>query len=231
MRIPLTCIVAALLSCTSVLSQEIDPPETKAYRDGYKQGVAEAERELKEGHPTLYASGLRLSLENLDKDTGLPFRFIAGCVIDDQIVGREQGHDAKIREHIKLHGLPASSFKRWQKELFALKEYYIARTKTEKPIPLAVGGPECVSVDEKVTVTPVQTPFKKDDGTIGYMLGIVVAARGKKPVTKSILWATDETDFLWGPAGSRFLVIRCNGQHGEHYMSLDIERVEWLRWE
>jgi hypothetical protein len=112
MRIALVAIGAVLLFGNGLPAQESDLKESKEFRNGYKQGVAEAEKELKEGRPTLYLSGLQMSLEHLDKETGLPYRVIAGCVVDDGIVGREQGHDETIREHIKAHGLPASSFKK-----------------------------------------------------------------------------------------------------------------------
>jgi hypothetical protein len=231
MRIPFMLVGMMLVSSCSLLARENDDAQTKEHRDGYKQGVGEAEQELKEGHPTLYAFGLRMSVENVDRKTGLPFTFIAGCEVDDRILGREQGHDARIREHIKVHGLPASSFKKWEKELFDLKGFYNVQTKTAKSAPLAVGGPMHVSPDGKYTVAPIQMSFEKDDGTISPILGIAVAAQGKKPAHEKILWAEDETDFLWGPAGSRFIVIRCRDKSADHYMAYDLERANWLRWE
>ena len=140
-HIALIAIGTVLVLGNSLIGQENDAQVTKAWRDGYKQGVAEAEKELREGHATLYMSGLQDGLEHLDRETGLPFTIVAACVVDDQTCGRERGHDARIREHIKVHGLPAGSFKKWEKELFELKEYYNARTQTAKPIPLAPGGP------------------------------------------------------------------------------------------
>ena len=76
---------------------------------------------------------------------------------------------------------------------------------------------------------------KKDDGTVSPILGVAIVAEGKKPANKTIYWATDETDFVWGPAGSRFIVIRCRDKRSSlytcHYMALDLQRVAWLRWE
>ena len=230
MKIPLICIGAVLLSCSGVLARADDPKETKEYRDGYKQGIAEAEKELKEGHPTLYMSGLQMSFEHLDKKTGLRMTPIAACVVDDRTDGREHGHNKRIMDHIKIHGLPASSFKKWERELFDLRAFFDDQTKTNKPVRLEVGGPKHVSPDGKFTVTPVQSHIEKDDGTSKPVLGIVVTARGQKPMREESIWQGDESDFVWGPEGSRFIVIRCRG-NGVYYMAFDLECSEWLRWD
>jgi hypothetical protein len=61
--------------------------------DAYKTGVAEAEKELQEGNATLYAYGTLEDPEFLDRETGLPYKVIAGCLVNEEIGARAAGHD------------------------------------------------------------------------------------------------------------------------------------------
>jgi hypothetical protein len=82
------------------------------YWAGYKAGAAEADNELKGGRASIYVYGLRPESENQDQETGLPYQGIAGCLVDERIVGRAVGHNERIAEYIKEHGLPSNSTKR-----------------------------------------------------------------------------------------------------------------------
>jgi hypothetical protein len=82
------------------------------YWAGYKAGAAEADNELKGGRASIYVYGLRPESENQDQETGLPYQGIAGCLVDERIVGRAVGHNERIAEYIKEHGLPSNSSKR-----------------------------------------------------------------------------------------------------------------------
>jgi len=71
----LSCLILFItIMSGSAASQEPDPFEkakqTKEYREAYKKGAAEAQQEIKMGVVTLYSSGLQMSLEHLDQDTG-----------------------------------------------------------------------------------------------------------------------------------------------------------------
>jgi len=83
----------------------------------------------------------------LDRETGLPI-YGLGCVVDGELLGREEGYNARIKEHIAAHGPPASSFKKYERELFDLKAYFEERARTEEPIRLEEDGPEVRSPDE-----------------------------------------------------------------------------------
>jgi hypothetical protein len=101
------------------------------YLAGYKQGQQEAERELKEGRPTIYTYGLPLGFENRDPETGLPYRGIAGCMVNHHVVGRGAGHDDRIMTSIeKRHQpreSPRESLTASEYELFNLKDFVDAR--------------------------------------------------------------------------------------------------------
>jgi hypothetical protein len=206
---------------------------TKEYREAYKQGAAEAEQEIKKGVVTLYTFGLRTLFENLDKDTGLPIQAIAGCVIDDGIIGRRAGHDDAVTAHIKLHGLPPNSFKRWEKDIFELKEFFDRESKTTPPTRLKDGGPTLKSPDGKFTIRPALIDLKGTDDKPFQRLGFVLGGETLNPTSQSILFDDGETDLLWGPKGSRFAVFRCKSSKTDlvQYMAFDLQRGTSLRWE
>ena len=102
------------------------------YKAAYKQGQTEADRELADQVATIYTYGLGDLFENLDRETGLPYDGF-GCVVDDKILGRTDGHNDRIMESIKANGLPKGSFKRWEKELFGLEDYVESRRNATNP--------------------------------------------------------------------------------------------------
>jgi hypothetical protein len=188
------------------------------YAAGCKAGVAEAEKELKEGKATLYTYGLRDrdGIEDLDRKTGLPFEAIAGCVVYDKLLGRAAGHNRRIAKYIEEHGLPSNSFKRWEKELFDLESYFAKRRKTEKPIPLIVGLPAEKSPDGKYAMRRAQKPR-----------GLIVSVDG---IDHKALWISyGNIDFFWGPKDSGFAVIRTSGVDGTSFMAVDFKRGRRLR--
>ena len=127
------------------------------YAAGYKAGAAEAVKDLEEGVAAFYIYGLRESPEFLYRKTGVPCAVIAGCVVNQTLLGRAVGHDDRINEYILERGPPISSFKRWEKDLFDLKGYFEKRTKTEKPHRLTLNGPAAVSRDGESAIWLVNT--------------------------------------------------------------------------
>jgi hypothetical protein len=74
------------------------------YRRGYAQGAAEAKAEISSNAPTFYASGTHpvpVPKDFKDDETGLPITFIAGCLVNDADMGRQDGHNTAIREYLK----------------------------------------------------------------------------------------------------------------------------------
>ena len=123
------CLLALNAAAAAQQLGAVVAPGGKSYAEGYNTGVAEAERELRDGSATLYIYGLRRSPEFLDRSTGIPFEIIGDCVIDVETKGRADGHNGAIRKYVKERGLPSNSFKRWEEELFDLAGYYKLRAK------------------------------------------------------------------------------------------------------
>jgi hypothetical protein len=101
----------ALFACSTAPVKETPiSPETHfqkeqspAYKMGYAQGMKEAQEEINKNHLTIYTFGLRRIPEDrkdVDKETGLPYKDIAGCIVNDYILGRAAGHDDVIRNHL-----------------------------------------------------------------------------------------------------------------------------------
>jgi hypothetical protein len=222
------CLVALLYGVAA--SQSVYVGGT--YQEGYKAGCAEANDQIRSMTATIYSYGTPDGLEFLDQDTGLPYQRIAGCVVDRFSEGRAAGHNDRIGEYIKKHGYPDYSLKRWEKELFGLKDYYQARSKTEPSHRLTFGGPAMKSPDGKYTIRPVKSQSKRDDGSFRDELKIVVGSGGiMRPALN--LWSdAEKSELIWGPKGSGFAIISIDSnEYSYKYMALDLRRGEWLREE
>ena len=91
----LACALTMLLGCDR---------KSAAYRAGYEQGAKEAHAEIAGNTLTWYASGTHavpIPEDLRDEETGLPVKFIAGCILTDADMGRQDGHNGTILEHRK----------------------------------------------------------------------------------------------------------------------------------
>jgi hypothetical protein len=200
------------------------------YRVAYEQGRAEADRELNNQSATIYTYGHGDLFENLDRETGLPYSGF-GCVVDDKILGRVDGHNDRIMEHIKAHGLPKGSFKPWEKELFGLKDYFESRRKRDKPEVVTADSPALRSPDGSCTIRPV-VKRGENDGKVVKTLAIELSGNGRKPEEIWLLAHADEkVELFWGPEGSRFVVIAISKPRHTIFDLLDLRRPRRLRTE
>jgi len=206
---------------------------TAALALDYKIGAAEADIELNEGTATVYAYGLRDLLEFLNRETGLPYQFVAGCVVNREIEARTAGHNDRIRKYIAERGLPRNSFKRWDKELFDLNGYYKARLGTETAQSLALGRSVVKSDDGKYTMRLVKGSIRPDDGSLRDVPSVVVSVEGVDRKPSMNLWGADEAnvDLLWGPKDSGFAIIRFKRKYGTSFRAVDLHTGKWLREE
>jgi hypothetical protein len=201
------------------------------YGAGYKAGAAEADKDLEEGVAAFYIYGTRESPEFLDRKTGLPCDVIAGCVVNNTILGRAAGYNDRINEYIVERGLPSNSFKRWEKELFDLQGYFEKRAKTAKPHRLTLGGPAAISPDGESAIWLVRKQSKERDGTMSDYLQFVVTvgAVDRKPFGAHD--GASNIEVFWGPNGSGFAVIRAQEEKLTVYTAVDVKRGKSLRIE
>jgi len=94
-----------LIVCAIVIVTFTGCSDTSSeYRQGYAEGVKEARQEIANKTMTLYMSGTHpvpIPESFKDAETGLPVKFIAGCIVTDKDTGRLEGHNKIILEHIK----------------------------------------------------------------------------------------------------------------------------------
>lgn len=80
--------------------------QSAAYEAAYLEGVQEAEAEIAQEKPTLYVFGKQADpYATIDAQTKLPRQAIAGCVVDDSILGRAAGHNERIQQYLNGQSL------------------------------------------------------------------------------------------------------------------------------
>jgi hypothetical protein len=211
----------------------IDDP--KKFEAAIPKGRAEAEKQLELNQAKIWTLGLNPDMfsESLDRETGLYLALVPGRKSDDDdILGRLEGHNARIREHIRDHGLPKNSFKPWENELFDLKKYFTDRISIDKPIRLIVGGPEATSPGGKHVVKLVNrleegTPYSKPKEATYIQVG-----KAEVKVSNQV----DRLDFVelvWGPVDSWFAVLKYRGLNSDQmdYIAIDLRSVRRIRTE
>jgi hypothetical protein len=204
-------VVALLLGMFTTATARASDEGTKsqAYRDAYARGHREADADWKKGKATVYSFGLRSAAEELDRDTGLTYEAIAGCIVDDGILGRAAGHNARLKELIARHGPPANSRKPWDKELFGLKFYFEAQAREIAVAHLKPGGAAIASADGKFRVRLL----KADPDALAEAKRYVrIEVKTGNDTKKATAWwlgpDAQEVEAIWGPAGSDTLIVR-----------------------
>jgi hypothetical protein len=226
------CAFLLAIPCTRVAGQERRAVFGNGgnYGSGYRIGVAEADQQLEAGQATIYIYGLRDGGEFLDRRSGLPLEPIAGCAVDNTILGRASGHNKRIKEFITEKGLPSNSFKKWEKELFDLEGYFEEQTRKKKPFRLTASGPPTESPDGKYTLYLDKTQREKPNGTVSDHWSILIMRAGIDR-KRYELFREGDVDCVWGPKGAAFAVIRTNTTNGARLEALDVGRGKLLRLE
>jgi hypothetical protein len=83
------------LTCLLVLSAGCNDTSLE-YQEGYAAGVKEAKQEMANKTMTLYRYGTHpvpVPKNLKDAETGLPVKFIAGCLVTNKDTGRLKGHN------------------------------------------------------------------------------------------------------------------------------------------
>ncbi len=203
----------------------------------YDVGWWEAEREIWRGELTVFRSE-HCDCEHcssdeghgVDRVTGLPVKWFWGCQIEAGEQERVHGHNLRVAQYIRWHGLPKNSFKRWEKELFDLANYFDTQSRIETPKRLCAGGTVLVAPDGKTRVEPLSR--RGDDGSVSeYALDLVISAGDDvvgKPCVRS---EKGDSELVWGPPGSRFVVVRTLEAHEESFKAYSLWNGGCLRSE
>jgi hypothetical protein len=196
----------------------------------YAAGWWEAERELWRGEATIYRSLLGIGMGDacyIDRDTGLPIRGLSCCVRRAGDSERVMGHNDHIAQYICWHGLPTNTLKPWEKDLLDLYHYFDNRSRTDAPKRLLAGGPAVASPDGRNSVRLVEGA--KGAGLPNSARRVVITAGDVVLYEWFAHFEKGDSDLLWGPAGSRFAVIRSVCEKREHYVAYDLRTGRHLR--
>jgi hypothetical protein len=206
--------------------------DRRAYEAAVEKGRARAEAEIGDGEVTVfgYSGGIKSFFELLDRETGLPKVGFAD-EITDELSGLIDGHNARIEEYTKAHGPPPHSFKRFEKELFGLREYFEARCDREKPLRLEPDGPVAMSPIAGYGINLVKKVRRNHEGRMVSPLYVSVSRPDRKERQFPLLMSDGE--LFWGPEGSGFAVIRGASREGgfKEYLAIDLWRGRVLRLE
>ena len=199
----------------------------------YDMGWWEAEREIWRGELTIYrVGGLRWFGEicRVDRATGLPIEDIGGCVVDEGLDQRIHGHNDHVAQYLRWRGLPKTSLKRWEKELFELARYFDIRARIEREKPLCAGGPVLTSPHGRIRVQPV-AGTKYDGSLSDRALDLVISADDVVVSRTCVRFGKGDSSLVWGPIGSGFVVVRTLAERKESFAAYSLESGWLLRTE
>jgi hypothetical protein len=198
----------------------------------YLFGWWDAEREHWIGNATIYEVCLPMyaGSDNLDRGTGLPIlRCFGGyCSLADyDIDARTRGHNDCITNYIRWHGLPANTLRPWEDQLYNLRRFFEEHSRTEAPKPLRANGSTVVSPDGLNSVRVLSYP--QGQPVPGGRLWLAITA-GRVTLNRCcVRFVRGESDLLWGPKGSRVVVIRSISESEEKYSAFDLRTGLHLR--
>jgi hypothetical protein len=117
--------------------------------------------------------------------------------------------------------LPKNSLKPWLQELFRLASYFEDRSRIDPPIHLVAGGPPSFSPDHNDSVRPDALAHSR-------WLDLAILAENNRVNSESVEWEGGECDLVWGPGGSRVVVLRSLENDYVRYSAFDLRTGELL---
>jgi hypothetical protein len=138
-----------------------------------------------------------------------------------------QGHNDRVAQYIRWHGLPRNTLKPWEKELFNPRGFFNEQSRIDAPKRLLASGPPVVSPDARNSVRPVARA--NDQGIPDGPLSVVITEGNVRRGEWYVRLLKGESDLLWGPEGSRLAVIRSTSEFGEKYSAFDLRTGRHLR--
>lgn len=200
----------------------------------FVRGRAEADAEWRTNAATFFRYGLPASDGNLDRETGLSFTTIAGCLVDDAIQQRAAGHNQRIKELIAQHGLPSYSRKRWVDDLDAPERWFVRPRKQTPPTVLTVNGSP--ATNQPCSLRLVGIPTGDPDGKLFLKLQLEASGRRRDLGFPLGHYAARSTELLWGPPGADVAFLRWSDFEKPFFANirevfgvLDLRNGEWLR--
>jgi len=183
----------------------------------YKQGAKEARDQWKEGRVVLYAAGLPQS--SFDAKLGVPYRYVAGCLISNEARERMTGHNSEIYRLVFEQGLPVNHRRDWLSELKEPALAWVGERTVRMQV--ALGGAFASAPGGEV-----RARIQLEAGELPLLLEV---QRGGKVVTRMGLGNARQdgppAEIAWA-AGGELLFVRyatnANDGNGLGYLALDV---------
>lgn len=166
------------------------------------------EAELKTGTAQVFTYGLRRLWSDYHQKSGLTYRAIAGCIINDYIKGMADGNRKAIEDYIKAHGYPSNSRKNWEKIILDPASYQSTLSE-EKLVKFGKGvtAVELADGEYRLEIRQAKTAGKRTKE-------FELLVSNKAGFTRNIYHINPDSQHtaFFGPEGSRLLFIEVNYQ-------------------
>jgi hypothetical protein len=103
-------VVCVILVLILLYRGSPDPEDTLDYREGYQQGKREAQSDMSSGKVYVYVYGYRNHLHNVDPDSGMICKAIAGCLVDNRTMGRANGYNDTVASWLARGNTPSNTY-------------------------------------------------------------------------------------------------------------------------
>lgn len=207
-----------------------DDTRSREFLAGHARGATEALEDFQKGAASVRVSGMRASLDRLDRATGLNVVPLGDCFVDDETTGRVLGYNEAVGKLIKERGLPAYSRKRWEREFYDLKRYLSSLVGDDTPVRLYIGGRGAQLRDGTILV-------KMGPELQVYQDGKAVVWNdplGGRRTTANLGWSSvpRHIEVADGPVGAEVLVFQSSfADRGLELTILDLRTGQILRTE
>lgn len=173
------------------------------YRDAYRAGWSAAEQEIATARAAICVYGLIRELPEVSAETGLPYRRVAWCVVDDDICGFADGYNSCIGQWLNRNGLPRWSRKEWAGVLKSRWSYFDSAARVAPPAMMTANCEPVHSPDGQWSVCRESDRARPDEERI-----VVTGETGTSVVEMSSDSTEDLAELVWGPPGSDIAIIR-----------------------
>jgi hypothetical protein len=184
------CAVCLIL----LFAASLAAAESATFSEARAAGVEEAQRDIAAGSVALLSYGMPMDPVNLDRASGLPTRAIAGCIVDDGILGRAQGYNDTVRAHLASHGQVPGNHLAWIERILEPAAHL-------DPQPVVVGTEAIRSPDDIWALS-----VGEDGLRVVAEAGVEAGAEGAGFLVSQVVPEV-RIELHWGPVGSDLVTV------------------------
>lgn len=191
------------------------------------KGAEEARTEWSQGKVTLYTyGGPGGGGPSLDILLGIPYKGIAGCIVDQGIMDRAAGHNEEVYRLTLERGLPPNSRRPWLDLILSPEngwrdpKHFRAWLDEEKP--------EAASPDGQIVLR-----LKPGEASKSTCVDLRLPGQVLEFYLHGYMASPPRVEAVWGPPRSDLLLLRYPGRSGDRpvqqFMVLDLRTIQVLK--